>query len=292
MKTRRSEDRRKSACARDCACFTLIEMLVVMSIISTLAGLLLPGLAAAREKSRRTACINNLKEIGYGLQMYADDYGEYIPPNGPFIVPVTGSSVAGTATTGSATATTASGDYTGQSTNKLRVLPGMEGGLGKLMRGNYVGQMADLFGCPSHTPFMPGIVKNAWAETGSVEGAYLWRETDASPSKDALCRLGVRYRRSYGVVMDNSTVQGLPEGCTHKWEWTNILYSDGRVAGTRNDPGCVRKVTVVPPPNPAQPIGPGNQPSQLVSYDTLFTHDETPEAMTQLWLNADDEAYK
>ena len=270
-----------------------------MSIISTLAGLLLPGLAAAREKGRRTACINNLKQIGYGLQMYADDYGEYIPPNGPFIVPETGSSAAGTAsggsgapTAGSATATTASGDYTGQSTNQLRVLPDMEGGLGRLMFGNYVGQMADVFGCPSHTPFMPGIVKNAWAGTGSAEGAYLWRETDASPSQDALCRLGVRYRRSYAVVMDNSTIQGLPEGCAHKWEWANILYSEGRVAGTRNKPGCVRTVTALPPPNPAQPVGPGNQPTQPISYNTLFTHDDTPEAKTQLWLNADEQAYK
>jgi hypothetical protein len=243
-----------------------------MSIISTLAGLLLPGLAAAREKGRRTACINNLYQIGLALRMYADDYDEYIPTNWPANVPGDG--------------------YTGQSTNQLRVLPDMELGIGKLMRGYYLGQVADIFGCPSHVPFMPGVVKNAWAATGSVEGAYLWRETAASPAPGALCRLNVRSRQPYAIVMDNSTIPGLPEGSAHKWEWTNILFSDGRVAGSFNDDGCVKKVTTLPSPNLALPVGPGNDPTQLISYNCRFTHDDTPEAMAQVWLNADNEAYK
>jgi prepilin-type N-terminal cleavage/methylation domain-containing protein len=61
------------------AAFTLIELLVVIAIIAILAALLLPALAAAREKARRTACINNLKQIGISLASYSSDYSEYFP---------------------------------------------------------------------------------------------------------------------------------------------------------------------------------------------------------------------
>lgn len=60
--------------------FTLIEMLVVVAIIATLAALLLPTLTGSRERSRIAYCANNLSQIGKGLVMYLEQNGDMFPP--------------------------------------------------------------------------------------------------------------------------------------------------------------------------------------------------------------------
>ncbi len=61
--------------------FALIEMLVVLGILSLLAALLLPAVQSARESARRAICINNLRQIGLGVQGYIADYSAF-PPGG------------------------------------------------------------------------------------------------------------------------------------------------------------------------------------------------------------------
>src|SRR5262245_66042620 len=74
--------------------FTFLDLLVSMAVIAVLIGILLPTLASVNETARRVACQSNIRQIGLGVVMYADDWPGQLPPSAYLPAP-NGNSVQG-----------------------------------------------------------------------------------------------------------------------------------------------------------------------------------------------------
>lgn len=73
--------RRRTTKVSSAAGFTLVELLVVVSIIALLISILLPSLRKARESAKATQCASNLHHVGQAMAFYNAEYGGYYPPS-------------------------------------------------------------------------------------------------------------------------------------------------------------------------------------------------------------------
>ena len=226
--------------------FTLIELLVVIAIIAILAAILFPVFAQARESARQTACLNNLKQIGVAIPMYAQDYDERFPIH--LYYPT-------------------SGNYSVSITWREECQPYIKNGVDNAHQGKeYANQnraLTGVFQCPS-TPAIKAYQANAFLMD--------WRNCNQN---NGLCKTAklaqINKPAQIVVVMEvgvnlNTQEDGGPQG-DDVWLWDPQYYIAYGNAGVKASPGQSDKYFL-------GPFTASNMPDALkLEGDTTALHD-------------------
>lgn len=222
--------------------FTLIELLVVIAIISVLAAMLLPSLSRAREQARRTACKNNLKQLGLSLLMYSSEYsGSFPTGKGSHLADLTMLWSTGYVKDPNIYECP-SASYEAQSINAGETLTL---GLGNSMYidtvyyGNYdaLAQQSTGYGYDNtkrddDAPMIAVLADRPWACEGNDIVVVTWSTT--TPTKTYGFAEDTGYRYADDVIyetpvneLDSPFDNNSPN---HTYEGENVLYVDGHVA--------------------------------------------------------------
>jgi len=217
--------------------FTLIEMLVVISIIGVLISITFPMVFTAKESARRRVCMNNLRQIGLAIQMYAMDNGGWTPPQpvGPGV--------------SMGTPEPRHSPCTLDGTDEMKRMFGIDYFIADVLM-PYIGNR-DIFRCPSE-------ISEAIDSTECPNWTYIYCTDRCSID------IGPRSSESYGDpsgVWLACDMQGPAWGGNHTpraWAelyYVNVVYLDGHTRGLlRYRPGTPGQVYIDPERQP--PHGP------------------------------------
>ncbi len=216
--------------------FTLIELSVVIAIIAVLAALLLPSLAAAKDRGKRAACISNLRQLGIAMHTYAQDHEDrlpYGPTAPPFLSP---------------------GYFypsTGSPTSLLSLPSGAPVALG-LMLSNELAQTPKVLFCPGSDQPVDADAELAKVGTTQAQGSYYYRHGGVTalfytpPTEPEMTRLDNSGANRLGkpiraLAIDSQflcspsvAVFGVRKRTHHKQQVVNTLYHDGSVQTINN----------------------------------------------------------
>ncbi len=242
----------------------MIELLVVIAIIAILAAMLLPALASAKERAKRTQCINNLRQLYLGCTIYAGDNDDAFPPWGGNQAPFNPRTLNNINLPSYVrwmvffenNNAAAIGVHVPMDTAALKPLGGNFDNLGYLYPAKLAGGDGGVFFCPS---YVPASQLGAWYYSGgapapakagplmtivqspngnvAVRGSYTYNPVcDAAGLRSFQKASSVKGRRAF--IMDYLDAgMNDPVNCAHlKSKGWNINFTDGSVGFSKPDP--------------------------------------------------------